>query len=149
MCADFFCCLFVLNLNQKESKLRKLGVGSIVASLAARRRLRWNSLACLGKAPASGVEGTEIHQVGVEDVIFKFKMKHQWGGDRWIMACQAGTRPSFSLLMDFLRSNVCSGFLLVPVPWGFFTFFLTFFFFSTPVFSQFYRKGDERCRIKL
>lgn len=42
----------------------------MVASLAARRRLRWNSLACLGKTSACGVEGTEIHQVrsGVEHI---------------------------------------------------------------------------------
>lgn len=35
----------------------------MVGSLVVRRRLRWDSLAHLGKAAVSGVKGTQIQQV--------------------------------------------------------------------------------------
>lgn len=59
----------------------------MVASLAGRRRLRWDPLAHLGKAAVSQVEGTQIHQVrggGCHIQVKKTnqtKQKQWWGGD--------------------------------------------------------------------
>lgn len=94
--------------------LWKCGVESVVASLRVGKKLKWDSFAHLGKGAVSGVEGTQIHQVRSGGCHIQVK---QWcGGDVGrVMASQAGTRPSCSLLIGFLKSNVCFVFLLVPV----------------------------------
>jgi len=120
------------------------------ASLAVRKRLRWDSLAHLGKAAVSGVEGTQIHWVRSGGCRVQVIKKNGGGeelwGESWLAKLAPGQAAPYSWVSLGLMSALAScwslslsSFFPPPPP----------LLFLTPVFSQFHGEGDERCRSKL